>query len=138
MKHLYRHPSHLPGAFIMGLLGGGVVLSTLFQTDEGDKIFVATLCLVGILALCGRLAWVGVAVMEDGIKVRNFFGSFSLKWSEIDRFEVGWWWLADVCVIHMVDGEQRRATAIYEGGLVPNGSAKEMVSSLNMELQQSR
>ncbi len=105
------------------------------QADQSDELGVAAFCLMAVLAICGRLAWVGVVTTEDGIQVKNFFSNFFLEWSDIEKFEVGWWWFAEVCVIRTVDGERKLATAIYEGGLRPNGSAKETAMALNLELQ---
>lgn len=86
-----------------------------------------------------RLAWTGIAAYERGVHVANLFRSYSLKWTDIDRFELGRYWLLPaVCLIYTTTGERKCASAVHEGGFPPNGSGKGAVKELNRELAQER
>jgi hypothetical protein len=63
------------------------------------------------------------------------FSTFELPWQKIERFEIGEsGLLPKVCVIHLEDGDEKRAMGIQERTNFPNGSAEAMADELNAEL----
>jgi hypothetical protein len=72
----------------------------------------------------------------EGVRVSNVFQSFSLRWSEIERFEIGRWQLLPyVCLIRLKGGRTMHAGGIQESRW-GQGSAEGMVTDLNAELAQ--
>jgi hypothetical protein len=66
------------------------------------------------------------------------FSSFDLKWSQIERFDIGRsGMLPAVCRVHMKDGRVLRAFGIQESNYSAArrlGAAKAMAEDLNKEL----
>jgi Bacterial PH domain len=95
-----------------------------------------------ICAISSRLALAGVFVQNTGIRVRNLFNAFTLRWDEIEKFNIGRSGvLGAVCRIHTHDGKTLRAFGIQESHLATVGSshpAVEIAEALNQELAEAQ
>jgi hypothetical protein len=81
-----------------------------------DAARQATFVLLAIASFAW-LGWMGlrpvVIADESGVRIRNFFSSERLSWSEIAGFRLGRYkFLNDVCLIDLKDGTSTHASAI--------------------------
>ena len=135
----FRSGSQLIGGIAIAVIGGAVSIGSAFSatTSMGAVGWLAegALCiLIGV-----RLALAGILVVDDGVRVRNFFRGFCLSWSEIERFEIGRWkLLPSVCLIYLRDGRRVHAFGLQESTNFANGSAQKMVDQLTEELARKR
>lgn len=138
-RKVYRHSSHHSMVLVGVLIFGGLILLAIVNADEADVVIVGVACLLVVLAIFARAAWSGISATDEGIHVANFFRSYSLKWTEIDRFDLGrYWLLPDVCLIYTTAGKRMCASAVHEGAIPANGSGRAAVKELTRELAQER
>jgi hypothetical protein len=82
-----------------------------------------------------KLAYSGVFPGDEEVRIVNYLSSFDLKWTEIEKFEIGrWGMLPYVCRITLLSGERRHAIGIQERTNFPDGSGEKMVKELNLRV----
>jgi hypothetical protein len=125
------------GAALAILFGFIAVASAIYSPSAGGEVVWAVFGLC-ICAISIRLALAGVMVETAGIKVRNLFSQFSLRWEEIEKFDIGRSGvLGAVCRIHTSEGRTLRAFGIQESHVAAVGAkhpASELADALNEEL----
>jgi hypothetical protein len=138
----YRNPS--PAILTTFVLGVDVVVisqvvgGTGRHTAPGTMVTILFVLLLTPIAL--RTAWAGIFASRDKIHVRNVFGSFDLRWEDIERFDIGQSGIfPQVCRIHAADGRVLRAFGIQENNIAllrpkSNRPAQRLASELNEEL----
>jgi hypothetical protein len=102
---------------------------------DGVAFFVGRIAFSAAFTIAGlRAGFSSLTATEDGVQVSNTFENFTLRWNEIERFEIGRWkFLPSVCLIHLRDGRKMHATGIQEAR-IGDWSAEYMVDDLNAEL----
>ena len=138
----YRSKGQAWAGFALAILFGFVAItSAIHAPAAGAKASWATFGIC-IVAVSIRLAVAGVVVESAGIKVRNLFNHFALRWEEIEGFDIGRSGvLGAVCRVHTSDGRTLRAFGIQESHLAAIGSrhpASELAEALNEELRAAR
>ena len=138
----YRNPS--PAILTTFALGVDVVMISQVVGGAGHHTTAGTIFAVLFVLLLTpislRTAWAGVFASRDKIHVRNVFGSFDLRWEEVERFDIGQsGFFPQVCRIHARDGRVLRALGIQENNIAlvrPKAKrpAQRLVSELNEEL----
>jgi hypothetical protein len=110
-------------------------LNAIHGGGQGTALLVGTVLFSILFTVAGlRAGLSSLTAREDGIRVSNAFSSFGLKWSEIERFEVGRWMLLPyVCLIRLKDGRTMHSAGVQEAR-IGNGWAEEVVDDLNAEL----
>jgi hypothetical protein len=118
------------GAMMFLFLG---VSSILAAPSLMQKVGYGSICLLTSAALY-RFGRADLTTTEEGIRVRNPWSHYELRWEQIDRFELGRWRLNPaVCLVHRIDGDTRPAMGIAEGNL-GTGSAQKTIKGLNDQL----
>jgi hypothetical protein len=108
------------------------------HSDSAATVIYSVVLFCVMTFAFGRLAFASITTSDEGIRVRNVFSSFSLKWREIQRFDVDRWKvLPGVCLIYTRDGRTLHAIGIGESGNFSNGSAREIADELNKVLAQN-
>lgn len=135
----YRSSGQVWAGAVMTVLFGFIALaSAIYAPSAGGKVVwvVFGLC---ICAVSVRVALAGVSVDATGVRVRNLFNDFALRWEEIEKFDIGRSGvLGAVCRIHTSDGQTLRAFGIQESHVAAVGSrhpASELAEALNEELR---
>lgn len=139
---VYRNPS--PAILTTFVLGVDIVMISQVASSSGRHTTAGTIFAVLFVLLLTpislRAAWAGVFASKDNVHVRNVFGSFDLRWEEIERFDVGQSGIfPQVCRIHVRDGRVLRAFGIQENNIAlvrPKAKrpAQRLTSELNEEL----
>ena len=139
---VYRNPS--PAFLMTFALGVDVVMISQVVGGAGHHTTAGTIFAVLFVLLLTpislRTAWTGLFASRDKIHVRNVFGSFDLRWEEVERFDIGQsGFFPQVCRIHTRDGRVLRAFGIQENNIAlfrPKAKrpAQRLVSELNEEL----
>jgi hypothetical protein len=82
-------------AYLMPLLPAVVVIPLAFVAIAPDTATGARIALGAAVAIYAiwsvRHVMIGVWLEPDGVLIRNVMSSRRLRWSEIERFEMGWW-----------------------------------------------
>ncbi len=111
----------------------------MLSSGSTNLLIFGSVVLGVVVAINARIAWAAVTACDEGIYVANCLTSYKLKWSDIERFELGQFWLIpDVCLIYTTRGKRRGATAVHGGGYPSSRSGKWMVEELTQELQAER
>jgi Bacterial PH domain len=140
-KRVYRNPSPFVGIAIAVV--GDVLIASQIANPNGNSTaakMLAILFCVGLTVVCLRMAWAAVIASQDGIHVRNVFGSLDVKWGEIERFDIGQiGLLPQVCRIHTNEGRVLRAFGIQDRNIAVTRPkverpAQKLVAELNKEL----
>lgn len=110
-------------------------LSALMEGGQGNSLLVGTILVSILFTIVGlRAGLSSLKATENGILISNPLSRFSLKWEEIERFEIGRWkFLPSVCLIYLKDGRKMHASGIQEAR-IGDFSAANMVDDLNAEL----
>lgn len=113
----------------------GLNLKAILGGGQGAALLVGTVLISILFTVAGlRAGFSSLTASEDGVRVSNAFSSFGLKWTEIERFEIGRWMLLPyVCLIRLKDGRTLHAAGVQEAR-IGNGWAEEAVDDLNAEL----
>jgi hypothetical protein len=134
-RRVYRSRSSLIAGAVWLVIANVFAVGTIAQ-DPSSSSLVLVAALYGLVAtaICCRLMWSGIFVLDDGIHVANIFTSFDADWDEIERIEIGRWKIArQTCLVHTRDGRVRPALGIQESTNFPNGSAERLIQELNQE-----
>lgn len=131
----YRNREQLVGSVLTVVVVNALNLSAIAGGGQGIALLAGTVLVSILFTIAGlRAGFSSLTATEDGVRVSNTFENFTLRWSEIERFEIGRWkFLPSVCLIHLRDGRKMHATGIQEAR-VGNHSAAYMVDDLNAEL----
>lgn len=135
----YRSTGQVWAGVAMTVVFGFIALaSAAYAPSAGGKVVwvVFGLC---ICAVSIRVALAGISVNTTGVRVRNLFNDFALRWEEIEKFDIGRSGvLGAVCRIHTSDGRTLRAFGIQESHVAAIGSrhpASKIAEALNNELK---
>lgn len=131
----FRNREHLVGCVLTVVVIDALNLSAIAGGRRGTALLAGTVLVSILFTLVGlRAGFSSLTANEEGVRLSNTFSRFTLKWSEIERFEIGRWkFLPSVCLIHLRDGRKMHATGIQEAR-IGNYSAAYMVDDLNAEL----
>lgn len=135
---IYRVRSNTVVAAVWLLATNGFAISAIFRAS-GDASILIQAVLYGAAStfFFGRLLWAGVFVSPNGLHIANVFGSFDLKWEDVEGFEMGRWKILPLtCLISLRDGRIKHAVGIEESARFPRGDGVKMVEELNEELRQ--
>lgn len=133
-KRRFQSQSQMVGcafaAVVFSFLGLGGLLS---ESSLAGKLAVVGVC--GLLvAFLLRYGQAKVISTVDGIEIRNPFTHYSLRWAEIERFDLGRWKLSPgVCLVRLRDGETKPALGVIENSSGFGGGLR-LVADLNEEL----
>jgi hypothetical protein len=132
----YRRWSQLVVCVATVILVDALNFSAIAGDQQSTALLVGTVAFsVGFTIFGLRAGFSSLTTTGDGIRVSNTFSSFALQWSDVERFEIGRWKLLPyVCLIRLKDGRTLHATGIQESTRLGDGSAEDMVESLNAEL----
>lgn len=137
--HTYRSKSQVIFGIIGILFFNALIIGMMADYHRTRTFIFGGLFLFANTYINVRAATAAVISSESGVRVRNVFGSFDLKWDEIQRFDIGRWKLLPyVCLIHLRDGGRTHAFGLQESTNFPNESAKRMTDELNEELTSRR
>lgn len=135
----YRSKSQVMFGVIGILFFNALIIGMVADYHRTRTFIIGGLFLFANTYINIRAATAAVISSGSGVRVRNVFGSFDLKWNEIQRFDIGRWKLLPyVCLIHLRDGGVKHAFGIEESTNFPNESAKRMTDELNEELANRR
>jgi hypothetical protein len=133
----YRSQSQMVVCVAAVVVVDALNLNVMLSGSQGPALLVGMILFSILYTIFGLKA--GFAYLKttpEGIRVSNVFQSFSLRWGEIERFEIGRWQLLPyVCLIHFKGGRTMHASGIQESRW-GHGSAEGMVTDLNAELAQ--
>lgn len=131
----YRNREQLVVCVAAVVVGNAINLIQMADGVDGAAAVVWGVAFSLVLTVVGlRVGFSSLTATDDGVHVSNTFSSFFLKWSEIERFEIGRWKLLPYsCLIYLRDGRKMHATGIQEAR-VGDHSAAYMVDDLNAEL----
>lgn len=111
----------------------------LADSERASGAILASTFLLLYVPICIRFACARIAVLDNAILVANVFSSRSIRWRDIDRFQVGRWNLFPaVCLIYLSNGQVQHAFGIQERTNFPDGTAEGMAEDLNRELREHR
>jgi hypothetical protein len=97
--------------FALGLIGAS---QATYTTGKIVEAVVAAAVGGAVVALALRAA---VVVREDGVEIRNPFGTRRIPWSDVVRFRIGRYrLLSAVCIVDLADGSTQHAFAIQLPG----------------------
>lgn len=93
-------------------------------------------------AVMYRLGFASMAINGEGVTVENVFRPRHLRWEEIERFELRWWyapppaWFWRVCTVRLRPDAQRRRRRVPCFGV--SEPTKKEIETLNAELEARR
>ncbi|MBS1879290.1 MAG: PH domain-containing protein [Actinobacteria bacterium] len=120
-------------AVVFSFIGLGGLLSA---SSLAGKVGAVALC-APMVAVALRYGQARLISTVDGVEVRNPFSRYSLRWTEIERFELGRWRISPgVCLVRLRDGETKPALGVFENSSGFGGGV-ELVAELNEELRRS-
>lgn len=125
------------GCVLTVLVVDALNLSAIAGGGQGIALLAGTVLVSILFTTAGlRAGFSSLTATENGVRVKNTIVRDTLRWSEIERFEIGRWkLLPSVCLIHLRDGRKMHATGIQEAR-IGDHSAAYMVDDLNAELTQ--
>jgi hypothetical protein len=130
----YRNRSQLLVCVAAVVVFDALNLDAVLSGRQGIALLAGTILGSVLFTVVGlKAGFSSLRATPEGIRVSNVFESFSLRWSEIERFEIGRWQLPYVCLIRLKDGRTMHAGGIQESRW-GHGSAEGMVADLNAEL----
>ena len=124
-----------------GVISGGLLALLGVAALVNDAIAEGVFLLLVAATITAMLAiWTAMWLSPTGVRVRNPFSTFALRWDEIARFRIGRWKLLSAClIIDTHDGRSYHVFAIE----VPNinllkkdAREREIARQLNDRLQQ--
>lgn len=132
----YRKRSRLIICAVAVAVVDGLNVAAIAGGGQSVSLAVGTIAISTGFSIVGlRAGFSSLSTTNEGIRVVNAFSSFALRWSEIERFEIGRWKLLPyVCLIHLKDGSTMHAGGIQESTRFKDFSAKDIVDGLNARL----
>jgi hypothetical protein len=121
------------GAVVFGFIGLGGLLS---ESSLAGKVAIFILCglIVTILLRYGQARMITTI---EGVDVKNPFSRFSLRWADIESFQLGRSGINPrVCLIRLHDGKTKPALGVFLNNSGFGGGPK-LVEELNRELHRS-
>jgi hypothetical protein len=139
-RNVLRSRSQVVGwVAVMFVFGALLVWAAIKERDAAPLGYVGVPLL---FLVCIRAAIQRVRVTDNGVDIRNFFGSRFIPWEEIDRFTVGRFQLLPaVGIVVLRDGSTYHAGAIQAPNITrgrPVNGATRLVDSLNLLLAEAR
>jgi hypothetical protein len=137
LRIVYRRRSHLIGGLVMAAITALVFIGLMIEAQRVSGFALATAFLVIDVPINIRFALARMVTSSDGVFVANVFSNRSLRWDEIERFEIGRWTIFPyVCLIRLRNGRTTHAFGIQERTNFPDGSGESMADEMNTELRE--
>jgi PH (Pleckstrin Homology) domain-containing protein len=132
---IYQSRIQRIGGAVTGVVGAVFGVSMILESQRTEGRIFAVLFLFTYVPICIRFARSRVEARPDGVFIANVFSNRSLRWDEIEGFEMGRWMLyPSVLLVRLRDGGVRHAFGIQERTNYPDESAGGMEEELNAEL----